>query len=100
MSTQKCDWNITAGLIREVTKLPVCTSDNCNTVIALVLMSWEAGKHGEDYQSIYNTSVVVSLLKLVGQSQVNIVIWGKVLNSEDLQRELHFSVPWLKDFIL
>lgn len=37
MSTQECDRNIIAGLIRDVTKLPVSALDNCNRVIALMM---------------------------------------------------------------
>ena len=54
MSTQKCDWNIIARLIRGVTKLPMRALDNCNTVIALVSVHWVAGKHEEKEQSISN----------------------------------------------
>lgn len=37
MSTQECDWNIIAGLIRGITKLPVFALDNSSMVTALML---------------------------------------------------------------
>lgn len=37
MSIQECDWNIIAGLIRGITKLPVSALDNSNMVTALMV---------------------------------------------------------------
>lgn len=34
MSTQECDWNTIAGLIRGITKLPVSALDNSNMITA------------------------------------------------------------------
>lgn len=90
MSTQECDWNIAAGLIREGTKQPASDLDSHMMVMALA--HWAASTREKEAQSIekHLNHNFPTQTAFYGQCQVNIVIWGEVLNSQDLHRELHF----------